>query len=105
MDGVSGKSRTAAVLLAFFLGTLGIHRFYIGRTGTGLTMLLLGIAGWVLIVVGAFTAAMSFGLGGLGVIVIGYVLIGAVGLWAFIDFIMALAGALKDGKGDKVTTW
>ncbi|WP_288410676.1 TM2 domain-containing protein [uncultured Sphingomonas sp.] len=35
------KDKVAAILFAFFLGTLGIHRFYLGRTGSGLVMLLL----------------------------------------------------------------
>ena len=43
---ISGKSRLATALLAWFLGTLGIHRFYIGRIGTGLIILILGIVGW-----------------------------------------------------------
>jgi TM2 domain-containing membrane protein YozV len=35
----SPKSFVAAVLLCFFLGSLGIHRFYVGKIGTGLLML------------------------------------------------------------------
>ncbi|KQN78486.1 TM2 domain-containing protein [Sphingomonas sp. Leaf62] len=35
------KDKIAAVLFAFFLGTLGIHRFYLGKTGSGIVMLLL----------------------------------------------------------------
>lgn len=30
-------------MLAFFFGTLGIHRFYLGRTGSGFVMLALSI--------------------------------------------------------------
>ena len=105
MSEVSTKSRAATAVLAFFLGTIGVHRFYIGRITTGLLLLLLGIAGWVLIVIGVMTAAFTLGLGGLGIIILGYVLIGAVGLWAFIDFILALVGALKDGKGNPVQNW
>ena len=33
------KSKTTAALLAFFLGGLGIHRFYLGETMTGLIYL------------------------------------------------------------------
>lgn len=33
---VSSKSRLVAALLCFFLGWLGIHRFYVGKTGTGI---------------------------------------------------------------------
>ena len=34
-----GKSKTVAMLLAFFLGGLGIHRFYLGTWGWGLIYL------------------------------------------------------------------
>lgn len=33
------KSKTVAVLLSFFFGSLGFHRFYLGKVGTGLLML------------------------------------------------------------------
>lgn len=36
----SPKSRLAAALLAFFLGGLGIHRFYVGKIGTGIAIIL-----------------------------------------------------------------
>lgn len=44
---VSDKSRTAAALLCFFLGSLGVHRFYVGKIGTGILWLLtLGFCGF-----------------------------------------------------------
>lgn len=36
----TSKSRIAAALLAFFLGGIGIHKFYLGRWGQGLLYLL-----------------------------------------------------------------
>jgi len=35
----SPKSRLAAALLAFFLGAFGIHRFYVGKIGTGIAII------------------------------------------------------------------
>lgn len=36
------KSKTTATLLAFFLGGLGAHKFYLGQTGQGVLFLLTG---------------------------------------------------------------
>ena len=59
---VSPKSRLAALLLCFFLGPFGVHRFYVGKIGTGIFQLLTlgGLGFWVLvdfimIIVGSFT--------------------------------------------------
>lgn len=47
----SGKSQLTAVLLCFFLGGLGIHRFYLGYTWQGVVQLLTlgGLGIWALI--------------------------------------------------------
>lgn len=39
---VSSKSRLTALLLCIFLGGIGIHRFYVGRTGSAIAMVFLG---------------------------------------------------------------
>lgn len=48
---ISDKSFVATLLLCIFLGYLGVHRFYVGKVGTGILMLITlgGFGIWTLI--------------------------------------------------------
>lgn len=72
------KSRTVAAFLAGLLGMVGAHRFYVGKIGTGVAILLLSIS-WV----------------GLPIAFV----------WAMIDFIIILSGGFKDKRGNQLTQW
>ncbi len=41
------KDKTAAGLLAIFLGFWGVHKFYLGFTSAGLVYLLINTIGWI----------------------------------------------------------
>ncbi len=90
---VSPKSRLTATLLCGLLGWLawifGIHRLYLGKTGTGVIMLVLSILGW--------TTIWIFGLG--------LIFLAVGGIWQLVDFILLLSGSMKDGNGQTVTLW
>ena len=74
----SEKRAFIAFLLVFFFGVLGLHRFYVGKVGSGIAMLVL-----------TFTLV--------GVVV--------SGVWAFVDFITILASSFRDADGRKLTNW
>lgn len=42
----AAKDTLIAYLLWFFLGTLGIHKFYLLQKGQGILYLALGVVGW-----------------------------------------------------------
>ncbi|GHJ48642.1 hypothetical protein Cs7R123_59840 [Catellatospora sp. TT07R-123] len=48
---MNSKSWLVTLLLCFFLGVLGVHRFYVGKVGTGILQLVTfgGLGVWVLI--------------------------------------------------------
>ncbi len=86
---ISPKSRLAVTLLAWFLGTFGAHRFYLGKTGTAIVMLILGIIG--------YATLWLYG--------IGFIFLAAVGIWALIDFIYAVSGNMRDTEGKLIKNW
>jgi TM2 domain-containing membrane protein YozV len=85
---ISPKSRIAATLFAWFLGIFGAHRFYVGKTGTAVTMLVLGLIG--------FATLWLF---------VGEIFLIAVGIWAFVDFIIAVTGNMRDKEGKLIQKW
>lgn len=74
----SKKSRAVAAILAFLIGMLGVHRFYVGKPISGVAMILLTI---------------SFYLTWVSVI------------WVVIDFILILVGKFKDKEGKLIFNW
>ena len=82
---LSDKSKVVAALLSFFLGMFGIHRFYLGRAGSGAAMLILTI-------VGRLTTG----------IIIGMILLFIVGIWDVIDFFRILFNSLSDSQDRKL---
>lgn len=70
--GFGAKSKVVAGLLGIFIGSLGIHRFYLGYTGIGVLQILLTL-----------------------------VTCGAAGLWGFIEGILILVGVgiVTDAQG------
>jgi TM2 domain-containing membrane protein YozV len=76
--GGSDKKILPAFLFAFFLGTLGAHRFYVGKVGTGVIMLLISIT-----IIGLIVTA----------------------IWSLIDWIMIIAGKFQDKEGRRLTSW
>jgi len=72
---IGEKKALVALLLAIFLGTLGIHRFYVGKTGSAIAMLILSIT-----IVGLLVTW----------------------IWALVDIITIACGNFTDSKGNKL---
>ncbi|NLY90683.1 MAG: TM2 domain-containing protein [Firmicutes bacterium] len=78
------KSTLTAYLLWLFLGTLGIHKFYLGKTAWGIVYLLLTVFGWstggaglLLVLTGEMEAERMA--------TVGLVLLALLGLFLLID--------------------
>jgi TM2 domain-containing membrane protein YozV len=68
------RTKLVAILLALFLGPLGVHRFYMGLNGTAVAMLLITV--------------LTCGYGSV-----------ITWIWAIIDIIMIATGSLSDAQG------
>ncbi|MCG7231255.1 TM2 domain-containing protein [Corynebacterium propinquum] len=72
--GYKQKSMLAAALLAFFLGSLGVHNFYLGNTKKAVTQLVMCLLGYI-------TA----------IILIGFLVLGALYIWVIVEFVLIVA--------------
>ena len=70
-----------AALLCFFLGTLGVHWFYLGNTAKGLARLGLFLGGYAVVVAGALAASPAL-------VIIGYLALLA-------NFVLVIADLIK----------
>jgi hypothetical protein len=79
-DGFGGTDTRIlpTAILAFLLGFLGVHRFSVGKTGSGVVMVILSIT-----VVGLFVTSM----------------------WALVDLVMIVVGSFEDADGRPITAW
>jgi TM2 domain-containing membrane protein YozV len=66
-----GKSLLLAYVLLIFLGSLGIHRFYLDRKGSAIAQLLLSVIGWITVF-----------------IIIGFIPLAIVYIWLFVDLFL-----------------
>lgn len=74
------KSSTTAYLLWFFLGTLGMHNFYLGKKNAGIAQLVLNIVGCLTLV-----------------FIIGFLVLFALGIWVFID-VFTISKTIEENK-------
>lgn len=82
---VAPKSKVIAILLAFFLGTFGVHNFYLGYNTRGAIQAVVCVLSYLSML-----------------IVIGFVTYGILWVWVIVELIMIAFGSGKyavDAKG------
>ena len=103
MEEISPKSRRNTALFAVFLGVFGIHRFYLDKTRSASAMLALGIAGFSAL--GIIFSVRSYYFETMVPTIGAVTFFIAVGIWSLIDFIVTLAGRMRDNEGRLVKKW
>ena len=97
------KSKTVAIILAIFCGGMGGHRYYLGYTKQAIIQSI----GFVCTIVGT-AVQINYYWDAVTLIIAAMLLLigGCTGIWAFVDFIRILTGALlpADGSGYKDKT-
>ena len=102
-----GKEKIVAILLALFLGTLGIHAFYLDDKRHGLTLLLLTLFGpFCALLIGMLIGIIIAGeAASVFAVLFAVISILISFVWAFVDFIKLCVISDDDfnSKYNKVT--
>ncbi len=95
METNQAKSKLVAGLLGIFLGSLGIHNFYLGYTQKGIIQVCCTIGSFILGTILTITVVLAC-IGG----ILFFVPCG-IGIWGLVEGIMILTGKIAvDGKGN-----
>ena len=97
---MSRKSKNKAASLSFFLGGLGVHRYYLGYKIEGFVQ----TCGAISILRGLFDVwgCILYGTTPQGLLLVARLVVGvATGIWAFVDFIRILTGSLRPADGSE----
>ena len=94
----SPKHRLIALILALFLGIIGVHRIYVGKIKSGLLQ-------FVLFVAGCYFSTGTEGQPETAKPVLGGIIIAIVAIWMVLDIIMICAGKYKDKYGAVIKDW
>ena len=101
------KEKIVAILLALFLGTLGIHAFYLDNKRHGLTLLMLTLFGpFCALLIGVLIGIIIAGEAAAAFAVLSAVISILISfVWAFVDFIKLCVISDDDfnSKYNKVT--
>lgn len=80
------KSKLVAGLLGIFLGSFGVHNFYLGYTNKAVTQVILSVVGYITFI-----------------FIVGFVFIAVASIWGFVEGIMILSGSItKDAQGNNL---
>lgn len=79
------KSLPLTYVLLIFLGALGVHKFYLGKTKQGLLYLVLGVVGFISLLIGEFTGLISLGASGMPLFRFGLVCLGILVILLIVD--------------------
>jgi TM2 domain-containing membrane protein YozV len=88
----SNLSKTTAILLSLFLGTLGAHRFYAGKPGTGLAQLFCSIM-IIPFIVDGYDSDKLWAITLLLITII---------IWMVVDLILICCGEFSDSENRKI---
>ncbi|SEI93983.1 TM2 domain-containing membrane protein YozV [Deinococcus reticulitermitis] len=98
-SGDVAQKKLIAGLLGILLGSLGIHKFYLGMNNAGLIMLGLNLGVWV---VAWILTLLTIGFGGIILLPLAALISGAVGLVGLIEGILYLTKSDADFQRDYV---
>jgi TM2 domain len=102
-NGATEKRILPALLLCFFFGAMGFHRFYVGKIVSGIFMAGITISLLTVYLTAATRTEPTFAVA----LIAGYFFWFSVGsaMWVITDFVRLIIGAFKDKSGARLSQW